>query len=103
MQKGECKVSKFIIRSCCNLMNSYCKDGKEVHDECGDSAADEKCCDVKNCYLKQIAESLLNVTRENLCNSCDGCGYDEGCNDVTCGTYAAYKSLDLLGIEFVEN
>ena len=25
--------------------------------------------------------------------------YFEGCNDQECGTYAAYKSLDLLGVK----
>lgn len=94
--------SKFVVRACNNLMNSYYADGREAHNECGNSLTDEKCCDVKDCFIKQIAENLLKVVRENMCSNCDGCGYDEGCADKACGTYEAHKSLDLLDIEFIE-
>ena len=95
-------IDKFIVRACSNLVNAYYADGKEVCNECCESTKDEKCYDVKDCYLKQIAENLLKVVRENTCSRCDGCGYDEGCADVSCGTYEAHKSLDLLNIEFIE-
>ena len=95
-------IDKFIVRACSNLTNSYYGDGKEVCNECRESTKDEKCYEVKECYLKKITENLLKVVRENLCSRCDGCGYDEGCADKSCGTHAAYECLDLLDIEFIE-
>ncbi len=94
-------IDKFIVRACNNLMNSYYADGREAHYECAESSKDEKCYNITDCYLKQIAENLLKVVRENTCSRCDGCGYDEGCADSACGTHAAHRSLDLLDIEFV--
>lgn len=49
--------------------------------------------------VKQVAQVLLKVANAGNCQRCDGCGYFEGCNDQECGTYAAHKSLDLLGVE----
>lgn len=95
-------MGKFIIRRCHSLANSFYADGKEEVAECAESTADEKCCAVKDCYLKEIVESLLRVVSSNLCERCDGCGYYAGCKDESCGTYAAYKCLDLLDVEFVE-
>ena len=91
---------KFIVKSCYHLSNSVYADGREAHNECGNSLTDKKCADVDNCYLKQIAQNLLKVVNANVCNNCDGCGYEWGCADEDCGTYAAHKCLDLLRIEF---
>lgn len=93
---------KFIIKSCHQLMTSYYTDGREIYQECGDSTEDKKCYDVEDCFLKKIAENLLKVVNSGVCNRCDGCGYDEGCMDSSCGTYNAYKCLDLLDVEFVD-
>ena len=95
-------MSKFIVKNCHHLMNSFYADGREAHNECGNSSTDEKCCVVKDCFLKKVAEKLINVVNSNLCSSCDGCGYDAGCADKECGTHAAHECLDLMGIEFVE-
>ena len=83
-------------------MNSVYADGQEAHNECGNSLMDEKCYEVKDCPFKQIAENLLKVVEDPACSRCDGIGYEEGCLDDECGTYAAYKCLDLLDIEFVD-
>ena len=68
--------------------------------KCGYSEEDEKCADVQDCPFKKVVESLLKVVNSNACSRCDGCGYDEGCADDSCGTYAAHKCLDLLQVEF---
>lgn len=94
-------MSEFVIRACKNLMNSCYSDGREALNECSNSSTDEKCYNVKDCYLKKIAQNLLRVVNADTCSRCDGCGYDEGCADVECGTFEAYKCLDLLNIEFV--
>jgi hypothetical protein len=96
------KMNKFIIKSCFHLVNSVYADGKEVENECGDSLLNEKCVDREDCYMKQIASKLLAVVEDNLCSSCDGCGYDRGCADKICGTHAAHECLDLLKIEFID-
>ena len=93
------KDSEFIVKGCYNLVNSIYADGREAQNECGNSSTDEKCSDVKGCPIKQAVEALLKVANAGNCQRCDGCGYFEGCNDQECGTYAAYKSLDLLGVE----
>lgn len=92
----------FIIKGCNNLTNSIYADGKEGHNECMNSSEDKKCCDIIDCSLKKIAEHLLKVVEDSACRRCDGCGYENGCTDEHCGTYAAYKCLDLLNIEFLE-
>ena len=93
------KDPKFIVKSCYNLVNSIYADGTEAQNECGNSSTDEKCSDVKGCSVKHVVEVLLKVANAGNCQRCDGCGYFEGCCDQECGTYAAYKSLDLLGVE----
>lgn len=93
---------KFIIRNCCNLVNSIYADGHEAQNECGYSEEDEKCADVQDCPFKQVAERLLRVVNSDACSRCDGCGYGDGCADNDCGTHAAYECLDLLQIEFME-
>lgn len=93
----------FTIKNCYHLMNSVYPNGREVHDECGNSLTDEKCQEVKDCHLKKIAENLLKVVEDPACRRCDGCGYEEGCADEACGTYAAYKCLELLDIKFFED
>ena len=93
---------KFIVKGCYNVVNSIYADGREAQNECGNSSTDEKCSDVKNCPIKQAVEVLLKVANAGNCQRCDGCGYFEGCCYQECGTYAAYKSLDLLGVEIEE-
>lgn len=95
-------MNKFILKGCYNLVSPFHADGCTANNECGVSASDEKCANVKGCPFKQVAENLLKVVNEDLCNNCDGCGYDNGCLDEGCGTYEAHKCLDLLQIEFVE-
>lgn len=92
----------FIVRSCCHLMNSTYADGREINDECGNTLEDIKCQDVKDCPFKQVAEHLLRVVNSQVCNRCDGVGYDGGCMDKDCGTYVAHKCLDLLDVEFID-
>lgn len=94
-------MSKFIVKSCYHLMNSVYADGREAHNECGNSLTDEKCCNIEDCHLKQIANNLLKVIRADVCSRCDGCGYDNGCADDDCGTYVANKCLELLDVEFL--
>lgn len=89
----------YIIKNCPHLVNVVYADGREVCNECGESSEDKKCVEVKNCLFKQIADNLLRVVNADLCNNCDGCGYDEGCLDDNCGTYEAYRCLELLDIE----
>lgn len=95
-------MNKFILKGCYNLVSSFYADGCTANNECGVSVLDEKCANVKGCPFKQVAENLLKVVNEDLCNNCDGCGYGNGCLDEGCGTYEAHKCLDLLQIEFVE-
>ena len=93
----------FVIRSCCHLVSSQCADGREVHNECGNSVNDKKCYEVKDCPFRQVADKLIQVTQENLCSSCDGIGYADGCTDNRCGTHTAYECLKVLDLEFIED
>lgn len=83
---------KYIIRNC-NTFNGYCN-------WCRDKQ--KHCKDITDCLLKQIAENLRQVAYACHCDSCDGCGYYNGCGDTECGTYQALKSLELLDIQEVE-
>ena len=102
MQNKKERSTVFIVKSCPQLMNSVYADGREAYGECGSSVTDEKCYEVKNCPFRQVAENLLRVVNHQLCGRCDGIGYEGGCLDDECGTYAAYKCLDLLGMEFTD-
>jgi hypothetical protein len=95
-------MNKFIVKGCYNLVNSIYADGREAQNECGYSEEDEKCANIEECPFKKVAENLLKVVSADVCSNCDGCGYDNGCLDDNCGTYAAHKCLDLLQVEFVE-
>ena len=94
---------KFIIGNCRNLVNTIYADSHEARNECGYSEEDEKCADVQDCPFKQVVERLLKVVSSAACSRCDGCGYDDGCIDSNCGTYAARKCLELLKVEFEED
>ena len=93
-------MPKFVIKNCFHLMNSVYADGRETYNECGDSLTDEKCVDRDDCFLKKIANNLMEVVKDPTCNRCDGVGYENGCADTSCGTYEAYKCIELLDIEF---
>ena len=78
---------QYIIKNCFNIKNNLC--------------SDEDCKAKNDCLMKKIAHNLLKVVKDDACNRCDGCGYDldSGCQDDTCGTFAAFECLELLGIE----
>ena len=96
-------MSKYIIKNCPCLFNSYYASGKTVRFECNDGNHDDKLCrDVTDCVMKQIVENLRQVAYACHCDNCDGCGYYSGCGDSECGTYQALKSLELLDIQGVE-
>jgi hypothetical protein len=63
---------------------------------------DTWCENIDSCIMKKIIKNLETVINEQLCYNCDGCGYDGGCGDTSCGTYQAYKSLELLNIKETE-
>lgn len=95
-------MSKYVIKSCFGLCTSVYADGKEVEYECSNSTENEKCYEVENCSNRKLASCLLKVVEDSACKRCDGCGYDEGCADESCGTWAAYKCLDILNLEFID-
>ena len=90
---------KFVVKKCPCLMDSIYADGRESSDECGNSIENEKCSEFESCPIRQAVKNLLKVVKDPACRRCDGCGYEEGCGYDECGTYAAYKSLELLGVE----
>ena len=100
--KASLNERRFIIGNCCNLVNSIYADGREAQNECGWDPGDEKCIDVQDCPFKQVVERLLKVVNSDTCSRCDGCGYNDGCADSSCGTHAARECLELLGVEFEE-
>ena len=96
------KMNKFILKRCKCLVDSCYADGRETKGECSNSTEDKKCEEIETCPYKEVARHLLKVVNSSLCSRCDGCGYFNGCMDESCGTYGAYKCLDLLGLEFRE-
>lgn len=93
---------KFIVKGCPKLVDSIYASGREEYNECGNSVDDEKCQDVKLCPIKEVVENLIKVVESDVCSRCDGCGYEDGCMDSCCGTYQAYKSLEVLKVKVVE-
>ena len=93
---------KIMIRNCPNITfidfwrldkskSSYCK-----LKNCG-------CENYTGCVMKRIVERLIKVCEENLCSRCDGCDWENGCGDKSCGTYQANDILtNLLDIEEYE-
>ena len=57
----------------------------------------KECSKDDSCIIKQIIFRLKQIIISQQCDSCDGCGYDNGCIDETCGTYQAYEIIKLLG------
>ena len=51
------------------------------------------CQDINDCVMKQIVERLIKVCEEGLCSRCDGCDWENGCGDESCGTYQANEIL----------
>jgi len=46
--------------------------------------------------LEKVRSNMQKVIDSQLCSSCDGCGYDNGCNDTECGFYQANKSIYII-------
>lgn len=47
--------------------------------------------------IERIKELIKPVIVMNTCNNCDGVGYGDGCEDISCGNYAAheiYKAIE---------
>lgn len=62
-----------------------------------------QCENINDCVMKKIVERLIKVCNENLCSRCDGCDWENGCGDKSCGTYQANDILtNLLDIEECE-
>lgn len=46
--------------------------------------------------IERIKELIEPVIVMNTCDNCDGVGYGDGCEDISCGFYAAceiYKAI----------
>ena len=41
--------------------------------------------------IDKIKDLIKPVIIMNTCDNCDGVGYGDGCQDISCGTYAAYE------------
>ena len=93
------KMRKIEVKGCPSIADSIYADGRKESGECSLDTKDVKCKDKENCPIKLVVRNLMSVVGGNLCNSCDGCGYAEGCTDTTCGTYQAHKCLELLKVE----
>lgn len=46
--------------------------------------------------IDKIKDIIKPVIIMNTCDNCDGVGYGGGCQDISCGVYAAYKIYELL-------
>ena len=88
-------MSKYTIKNCENY------DPFLQEPTCNKYPCD---CQTKtDCVMKKIVERLIKVCEENLCSRCDGCDWENGCGDKSCGTYQANDILtNLLDIEEVE-
>ena len=87
-------MSKYVIKNCPAL-------GFQIGYYCSDMA--DYCKNCTDCLLKKIVERLIKVCQENLCSRCDGCDWENGCGDKSCGTYQANEILtNLLDIEECE-
>lgn len=85
----------YIVKNC----PAYVKNGKYY--DCWINQ-DTWCENIDSCIMKKIIKNLETVINGELCYNCDGCGYDNGCEDTDCGMYQAQKSLELLKIEDIE-
>ena len=51
-------------------------------------------------YSQDVIENIKGkcnyVVYACHCDNCDGCGYYNGCQDTECGTYQAFKILELI-------
>jgi hypothetical protein len=52
---------------------------------------------------KVLEEHIKPVLQAGTCFNCDGCGYENGCEDKTCGTYAAHKIWEIFKFEDTNN
>ena len=46
--------------------------------------------------IEKIQKRMRKIINAGHCNNCDGCGYFSGCDYKECGTYQAYKVMDLI-------
>lgn len=46
--------------------------------------------------IERIRKRMRKVLNASQCDNCDGCGYFSGCSDKECGTYQAYKVMELI-------
>ena len=46
--------------------------------------------------IKDISDIANNVRYAGNCNDCYGVGYDGGCMDTTCGTWACYRIIEII-------
>ena len=94
-------MRKFTIKNCEAYSTAIYADGKKIYGECMFSDNNERCKD-RSCILKKIAKNLLEVVNSGTCSRCDGCGYENGCQDKSCGTYEAQKCLELMKVKFIK-
>lgn len=93
-------MNKIVVKSCPCIANAYYADGRKEKYECSSmDSINIKCEDKEDCSVKMVVRNLMKVISNNLCSNCDGCGYSEGCTDINCGTYQAYKCLEILDIK----
>ena len=51
--------------------------------------------DIRKC-IKKISDMANKVRYAGNCNDCDGVGYDCGCMDTNCGTWACYRIIEII-------
>lgn len=52
--------------------------------------------EITNKVINEISDIANNVRYAGNCDNCDGVGYDCGCMDTDCGTWACYKIIELI-------
>lgn len=94
-------MSKYIIRNCPCLFNSYYASGKTVRFECNDGNHYDKLCrDVTNCVLKRIVKITKNYNK-GCGKHCDINRKENNCGK-TCNAYKIRQILELLNIKDIE-
>ena len=86
---------KYIVENCPNIKTSIVD--KTIGFECGISKKGELCKDVRSCSIRMGIDMLLKGAL-NLCLSCEGTGYKNGCTEDKCLDYNVMESLKVLGV-----